>query len=563
MITWIQKTFQQHFRIIFFVLLAGVIISFVFITNTAGGFGRSEYKAPKRPFFDLDLSNEQDYSRIMRDGSLSATLLYARRGIDVTQYSYERYAMLHTANQLNVPQATDAELKAYIQSIPIFMAQRSEGDAPRFDADTYNIIRKDPRHLGVSATPADFARVLAEDARIAATSRLIAGPGYVLPSEVQQVLKQFDSTWTLQTATIARDSFKTTITPSDLELTTYFEANRARYTISPRVRVSYAEIAATHFMAGISPTEAEIRAHYDANPARFPKPAAAPESMALPAESTPDNDYAQVKPQVELSLRQQLAIDAAYKAASNLADKLYADKITPDSPDFARILIQNNATINSVPDFSEDEPPARFGNSRYAIAREAFSLSAENRVSHAINTNNGAVILFWQTTIPSREPGFEEVSVKVSEDYIAQENQRQFVALGQKLKTRIQDAIAAGSSFEAAATKAATAEGVTVSAKSIPAFTLRTATYETIDGNIVAALEHLKQGEVSDMSIVSRDGRFVYAQSCELPDLTEGNPNYALFASQIANRKAMEYAGQYRRNLANAERAKTDPTTNR
>ena len=36
MITWIQKYFQHHFRTIFGVLLALIIVSFVFITNTSG-----------------------------------------------------------------------------------------------------------------------------------------------------------------------------------------------------------------------------------------------------------------------------------------------------------------------------------------------------------------------------------------------------------------------------------------------------------------------------------------------------------------------------------------------
>ncbi len=558
MITWIQKTFQQHFRIIFFVLLAGVVISFVLVTNTSGGFGRSEYKAPKRPFFGLDLSNEQEHARLVRDGTVSAMLLYGGRIGDTQQFALGRHAMLHTADELNVPQPTQAELKAYIQNIPVFMgAQGENGTTVQFNADLYNRIRQTPSILGVACSPGDFARILSEDARIAATSKLIAGPGYVLPSEVQQLIKQADSTWTLQTATINRDSFKTTVNPSEAELSAYFDAHRASYTILPRVRVSYAEIPAALFAAGITLTDAEIRAYYDANPARFPKPPAAPASIAAPA--TPDSDYNLVKPQVELALRHQRAVQAANKAASDLAYKLYSEKIAPGSPEFARILIQNNATINSAPDFSENDVPPQFGANRQGVAREAFSLDAGNRISNAVNTGNGAVILFWEGSTPSREPAFAEVLDKVKTDFIAQETQRQFVALGQKLKTEIQSAMKAGSTFEQAVTKAATASGVTAATKSIPPFTLRTATSENIDGNIAAALENLSQGDITDMAVVSGNGRFIYAQTCQLPDLTEKNPDYARFAAQIAARNAMHAIGQYQQGIVDAELAKSAP----
>lgn len=558
MITWIQKTFQQHFRVIFFILLAGVIISFVFITNVSGGFGRTENRVPKRPFFGLDLSNEQDQARLIRDGSLSAMLLYGGRIGDVQQYAFGRQAMLYTADQLQIPQPTEAELKAYIQTIPIFMRRQGETDtAFQFDAATYDRVRKDPSLLGVAATPGQLTRVIADDARIANVVRTLAGPGYALPEEVRQLIKQADSTWTLQTAAIPADSFKPAITHAESELSAYFETNRGSYTIPPRVRVSYAEISASLFLSGITLDEAAIRAYYDANPSRFPKPAAAPESMAAPA--TADSDYNLVKPQVELALRHQRALDAANKAASDLAHKLYSEKIAPGSPEFTRMLIQGNATINTAPDFSENDVPAQFGPNRYAVAREAFALDTDNRVSNAINTGSGAIILFWESGTPSREPDFLEVRDKVAADYTAQETRRQFVALGQKLKTQIQDALKAGSTFEQAVTTAATSAGLAATTKDIPPFTLRTATSEHIDGSIVAALEHIDQGDVSDMAVVSGEGRFVYAKARQVPDLTEANPDYALFAGQIANRNAMSTVSEYQKNLIEAELAKSAP----
>ena len=41
MISWIQKYFQHHFRIIFAVLLAVTIISFIFTIGASPGIGRA------------------------------------------------------------------------------------------------------------------------------------------------------------------------------------------------------------------------------------------------------------------------------------------------------------------------------------------------------------------------------------------------------------------------------------------------------------------------------------------------------------------------------------------
>ena len=52
MISWIQKYFQHHFRVIFAVLRGVVIIAFVFTIGAAPGIGNAERALVDRPFFD-------------------------------------------------------------------------------------------------------------------------------------------------------------------------------------------------------------------------------------------------------------------------------------------------------------------------------------------------------------------------------------------------------------------------------------------------------------------------------------------------------------------------------
>jgi len=50
MISWIQRTFQQHFKTVFAVLLGLIIISFVFTIGAAPGIGRADRATLKREF---------------------------------------------------------------------------------------------------------------------------------------------------------------------------------------------------------------------------------------------------------------------------------------------------------------------------------------------------------------------------------------------------------------------------------------------------------------------------------------------------------------------------------
>src|SRR5438046_1492952 len=55
MISWIQRTFQQHFKAVFIGLLAITIASFIFTIGAAGGIGRADRTVLKREFFGYNL----------------------------------------------------------------------------------------------------------------------------------------------------------------------------------------------------------------------------------------------------------------------------------------------------------------------------------------------------------------------------------------------------------------------------------------------------------------------------------------------------------------------------
>lgn len=553
MISWIQKNLQQHYRIVFGILLILIIISFVFITNASSGFGHADQKVRNTPFFDRNLGTKADVEKIYRDAQIAIELQFGMPAGSVPQFeqfALSRYAGLYMADQLRVPQPNQFELEQHIKTLRVFAGENGEFDATRY-AEFRN-------QLGKNGGPSQgqVFRVLADDVRIERATRLIVGPGYALPADVKRELALAETSWTLATATIDRTSFNPSITPSEADLTRFFEENALRYTIPAQVAVSYAAFLADNYAAALpTPSEQDVRNFYDSNPARFP--VAERKAGELP---NPDADFAAVRADVEKALKAAAAARVASQAADNFAVALYENKITAASPELNALLAQHNVTLKDTGAFSYDNVPAELGRNP-AVPAAALRLSAERPVSDAIPTENGSVVLFWKDSVPSRQPDFAEARAKVSADYIAQQKEQRFVELGRTLRAGIQSRMKAGESFDKAVATTASAASVKVETKTLPAFTLRQPPQD-FDPSIYRLLESLNQGDVSEMAVASDKGVIAYAQAKTLPDLTENNPQYAELRTRIAQSNASANGYAFFRNLVEQELAKSGALEN-
>jgi len=478
---------------------------------------REEALAPKQIFFGYDWGNEHAIAYSIRDGVISMVFRYGDQAQShpLQLYSLCRAALLHVADQLHIPPATNEEVTDCVQNLAFFMSTPSNpNESPKFDIARYRFTMQNPSHFSdyISRIPNlphdaitlnDLARIINEDIRIAAIAKTITRSGHNIPADVQQILKHVNGTWTLQAAVIDRDAFKPAVTaPTDLEINQYFEANRSHYTTAPRVRVSYIEIPARVFADTIMLNGDTIRAFYDANRASYSK----------------DSDFTAIRPQVEATLRQQLARNAAYKAASDLSYKLYSANIPIDSPEFTRFLEQNRASLKTAPEFSEADIPAPLSANAAAIAKEIAVIDATNRISNAIDLGASSVILIWQDGAPARELTSGEAHDKVVTDLIAQEKQKLFIALGQTIKAQIQAALKTGATFEQAATDAGAKTGLAVAVKNIPPLSFRNVTQQTVESFIAASLNNLNQGDITDMITDENTGYIVYVRTLEEKD---------------------------------------------
>lgn len=556
MISWIQRYFQHHFRSVFAVLLAVVIISFVFTIGAAPGIGRGDRQMVDRKFFDYNLSLQSDQQRLMGDASLSANLRVGAFGQleseQIQNYAFQRAATLHLAKQWHIPAATGPEIEAQIKTLRMFA-----GPDGQFDPKAYQQFRDNLKAAPRGGlTEADIVRVIGDDVRAEKVQNLLSGPGYVLPAEVKMQVSRADTSWTLATATVDYASFKPEIKPSEADLTQFFEQSGGRYDIPPKVVVSYLDFPASDFTSQIKVTDADVRAYYDANPSRFPKPEV-PKALATPnlAAGT-DADFNAVRGKVEEALKTERAQKLAAKAASDTSVALYEAKAT-NAAAVEAFLSARKLAPKTLPPFTRDEPPAQLGGSP-EIAAEAFRLNKDRVASDVLTTPRGAVILFWKETQPSRKPQFSEVRERVAADFVENERRKRFVEVGKTVKSQLEARIKAGDAFDKAAAAVASSAGVKVETKTLPAFTLRSRPQD-VDYSVLGTLERLEKGQVSDMVISADKGLFVFAADKKLPDISDANPQFADTRKQIASYNGRFGASTYISELVEQELKRSEP----
>jgi peptidyl-prolyl cis-trans isomerase D len=547
MISWIQRSFQQHFRVVFGLLLAVMIISFIFTIGSTPGIGRTDRRLVVRDYFGHNLDSRDEVVAMDSDARLSAYLMYGR-GLDGDQlrnYALVRTAALHLGDALHLPASTPTEITDFIKGLRIFA-----GSGGQFDVARYDSFRNSLKTGSLSE--ADIARVVAQDARAYKVERLLGGPGYLLAGDIKTVLLRGDTVWTIATATADYASFDPGINPTEAELVKFFTDNGFRYTVPPLVEVDYVDFPASSYIPKDAPAPSEVKEYYDAHAAQFAKTPALKTPVAKP---DPAADFLAVEPKVRDALQLEKAKRNAIRAASDFAYSLYENKITRGAS-LDGFLAAHKISAKSLKPFSHDDGPAEFSGSR-TIADAAFGLNGDRYFSEAMPSPEGAVVLLWKDLLAAHPPMLAEVRNKVRADAIDDLKRKRFTELGASLKAAIERRLAAGETFEKAAGESGGA--VKLALKTYPPFTIKEQPHD-VDPAVIGALEHLSKGHVSDMQLTAEKGYLVYAADEKAPALSESDPRYVQVKAQLAYAFSRTDSDSILTEVMENELKRTDPT---
>jgi peptidyl-prolyl cis-trans isomerase D len=524
MISWIQKYFQKHFRLVFGIILIAMALPLIVIYSQSAGIGRASARTVERSYFGFNLGNEVFMAQAMADASRSLQLKGNFRGesMQVQEEALVRLAGLALADQLHLPAPSEKEVAAYIANLRVFRDEQGNFDQKRYSDFAASLA------TNKQFTVADANRIFRDDTKLEALARLLGGPGYVLPADVRDILSHTDAKWSVGVATLDYASYDPGVTVTDDALKKFFEENSSRYEVGPRAKLSAVAFRTEEFTPPVGPTEAQVRAFYDANPARFPAPADkdAPAKLDPAKPATPADNFAKVRPQVEAFMRRDAAVRLATKAATDFTVALFERKVAANSPDLAAFVASQNRSVVALPPFSPDSPPPQLA--WIADQGEAVSrLNKDRFFSDPLTTPDGVVVLLWNDTLPAYKPLLPEVHDKVAADYKDGEKRRQFVAKGQLLRALLETSVKAGTPFE----KAAAAQKLEV--KTYAGFTMSDPPKDAPPAAL-QSLSSMNAGQIGQMISSGDKGYIVYVAQKQLPDLTAANPRFAEIATRVA-----------------------------
>lgn len=515
MISWLQTVTQKHNKVLFSLLLVVIIVSFVFVIgNTGQSFGTGQGPAQvTQKFYGFELGSRS------RDAEMVATWTQASLTINGQSPSsgqfeeqiYSRMVALYMANQLNIPEPTESQLREYVKTKRAF-TNPANGE---FSTDQYTTFL-DNLKTNPLITEDTITLVLAQDYRIDQVNAALGGPGYVFPYQAEEEIKRRNTTWSIDTAEFNMSQFTPDVSTEEEAINNYYEENKADYEIGEKVAISFVKFKSEDFAPELTeePTDTDLQSTFTKNKHKYKKDdeAKTPKTFA----EAKDEVIADWKQDKIKELGSTAAGEAANQLTIDLYNEVYEGKITKDSDALKSFLENRKLELIEVQPYNNSNPPITATGLPYQALQEAMGLDDAQFFSSAIELRNqtGAAVIFYNNKIPARIPPLDEVRDRVLEDFKESEKNRLFTEHVESLKEQISTAIEG----EEEITFADKAKELEFAVNTYTDFKL-TSPPEGLNNILLYQILDLEQGELSKVISINQGAAIVNVIKKEEPDL--------------------------------------------
>lgn len=511
MISWLQRVLQKHYKWLFSIMLAIIIIAFVFTIGGSPGIGRGKHSTEKQMYYGVNLNDPEMVRELFQYANLS-NILNTGKNITNNQaaenLALSRPVLLELAKKLEIVEPNEHELAEYIKTKPIFKGEDDKFDVKKYQ-DFLKAIKNDPK-----MNEKVIRMILSQDMKIDRVLKLLGGPGYVLPFEAELSVERQKTLWSVDIASLDFQDFNSNIAVPEDKLAEFYVANKYNFATPTRVEVKYVSFPAERFLKKVSaPSDKDLKDFYEDHLDLF---------MQTKDTIKP---FDEMKDKAMEAYKRDRAVRLAAEAANDFEYDIYQNRITFNSKEFETALKKYNIAQQKGPTFDADSIP-KDSPIPQALLKQALTLNENNYFSDVATTDKGAFIVFFKEEYPVSIPPLEEIKNELKKQYLAKENLKLLESKSKILDKTINAAVKGGKSFKEVAKN----EGLKV--VSFDKFNILEAPKD-LDKTLLEDIHVLNKGEISPP--IMRDDRvyFVHVSEKEIPVLSADNADVKALLKQL------------------------------
>lgn len=503
MISWIQTIIEKKGRWIFVVLLAIIIVAFVFTIGNTPGFVGS---ANKVEFYGHVLARgSKDVRELSNKAIMSSYLQYGSAPFSdqfLQVEVYRRAAYLHLADELSIPSPTKKEVQDYIRSL-----RSMQGNDGKFSATEFTrIIDKIETDTQLDGREVEI--VLAEDYRMQKVLQLLGDDSYVLEKEAEWDAIRGNTEYSLEIVEYPKEAFEPEIEVNNEALKSFYESNKADFRVPEKIKLSYILIPDTKFVFNEdSLTKEQLQAFFVRNSFRY-----VDNNSEVKAENY-DALEEDKKAQMIKDLISEMQREKSAEFANEFVLNMFQSELEQGSEAYNAYLAKNEVTEVEISPYPANQPPAHPLIPQLQL-RNAFSLSDSKYFSDVFRVSEGQALLIYQGKEQPFIPDFETVKSQVEVSFKDAEKESLFVKKGNELSKSIVE-LAAKEDNELSLDSFLEKSGLV--RKKIESFKLASPSSEVPSG-ITLQLSEFDIGSYSDFIVEANSGYFVKVLSKTAPE---------------------------------------------